>query len=191
MTRIVIFAKAPVPGRVKTRLIPVLGAEGAAAVAARLLERTVAAAKATGLRVELCGDPDPRSWYSGPAVTLHPQGDGDLGERLAQAAERVIAGGERALLMGSDCPDLDSARLAEAEAALARYDAVIHPTLDGGYALLGLRRYDRSIFTGIDWSTDRVARQTLERLAALGWSVSVGERLRDIDEPADLEALEP
>ena len=190
MTRILIFAKAPVPGRVKTRLIPALRAEGAAALAAQMLECTVEAALATGLQVELCGDPDPRSWYSGAAVSLRPQGEGDLGARLARAADRAAGNGEAVILIGTDSPDLTSSRLAEAAAALEQCDAVIHPTFDGGYALLGLRRFDRSIFEGIDWSTERVAGQTLERLDALGWKVFIGERLRDLDEPSDLEALD-
>lgn len=189
MTRIVIFGKAPVAGKVKTRLIPALGAEGAAALAAQMLERTIAAARETVLAVELCGDPDPTLWYAGAPVSLTFQGAGDLGERLARAAERALSSVEPVILIGADCPDLTSTHLEEAAERLERYDAVIHPTFDGGYALLGLRRFDRSVFSGIDWSTDRVADQTLERLAALGWSIAAGERLRDVDEPADLEAL--
>jgi uncharacterized protein len=187
--RIVIFAKAPVPGHAKTRLIPALGADGAAELARKMLDRTIEAALATGLRVELCGDPDPTGWYAGAPVPLHAQGPGDLGERLARAAQRVLAAGEPVMLIGTDCPDLDSVRLCEAARALERYDAVIHPTLDGGYALLGLRGFHASIFAGIDWSTDRVAEQTLERLAALGWSLEIGERLQDVDEPGDLVGL--
>lgn len=189
MTRIVVFAKAPRPGRAKTRLIPALGAEGAAALAAQMLERTINVARAAHLPVELCGDPDPAGWYAGPPVSLAPQGCGALGERLARAAERVLGGGEPVILIGADCPDLTSTHLNQAAERLTRYDAVIHPSFDGGYALLGLRRFDRSIFSDIAWSTNRVADQTLERLTALAWSFAVGERLRDIDEPADLQAL--
>lgn len=188
-SRIVIFAKAPVAGKVKTRLIPALGPDGAAELARRMLDRTVEAALATGLPVELCGDPDPACWYGGAPIPLLPQGPGDLGERLARAAQRVLAGGESLLLIGTDCPDLDSACLSNAARMLERFDAAIHPTLDGGYALLGLRRFDPSIFAGIAWSTDRVADQTLDRLTALAWTVSIGDRLRDVDEPADLEML--
>ena len=195
MTRIVIFAKAPVAGRVKTRLIPALGAEGAARLAREMLARTIAAALAarTG-PVELCADPDSAdpAWAGrlpeGP-VRLSGQGGGDLGERLARAAFRTIRAGERVLLVGTDCPDLTPDRLGEAAAMLAGHDAVIHPALDGGYALLGLRRFDRSLFERIEWSTARVAAQTLARLDALGWTVQVGETLRDIDEPADLAGL--
>jgi rSAM/selenodomain-associated transferase 1 len=186
VTRIVVFAKAPVPGRVKTRLIPALGAEGAAALALEMLERTVAEALATGLAVELCGEPDAAKWFAGrPGLELTAQGDGTLGERLARASERVLAGGN-ILLIGSDCPELERGRLGSAAEALERNAAVLHPARDGGYVLLGLRRFDRSIFEGIHWSTPIVAAQTMAKIEALGWSLHVGETLRDVDEPADL-----
>jgi hypothetical protein len=189
MTRIVIFAKAPVPGRVKTRLIPALGAEGAAALAREMLERTVEEAMATGLAVELCGEPDAAAWFGGrPGLELTAQGEGGLGERLARASERVLAEAG-ALLIGADCPELDRGRLGAAAQALKYRDSVIHPAQDGGYALLGLKRFDRSIFEGVDWSTPVVAEQTVARIAALGWSLQVGETLRDIDEPEDLAHL--
>lgn len=192
--RIVIFAKAPVAGAVKTRLIPALGADGAAKLAAEMLALTVAEAVAAGVGpVELCADPRPdcRQWDGHrPAapVRLSAQGDGGLGERLARAAGRVVGGGEAVLLIGSDCPELDAGRLRGAAAALARHDAVIHPTADGGYALLGLRRFAPALFEGIAWSSPAVAAQTLERLSALGWSCDVRETLHDIDEPRDLAA---
>lgn len=189
MTRIVIFAKQPVPGRVKTRLIPALGAEGAARLAGEMLERTREEALATGLAVELCGEPDAAEWHearSGLALTA--QGEGALGERLARAAARVL-GEESILLVGSDCPEIDRRRLRHASERLDEYDAVIHPAHDGGYALLGLRRFDRSIFEGINWSTPVVAAQTVARIEALGWSLYVGETLRDVDEPRDLAHL--
>ena len=187
--RIVVFAKAPVPGRAKTRLIPALGAEGAARLAAAMLAATVAEALATGLEVELCGEPDPQGWYEGPPISLSPQGDGDLGARLARAAARALAAGP-VLLIGADCPELDRQRLAAAADALASHDAVLHPAADGGYVLLGLNRFDSSLFKGIAWSTAAVAAQTLARIAALGWSVDVRETLHDVDTPADLARVD-
>jgi rSAM/selenodomain-associated transferase 1 len=191
-TRIVIFAKAPVAGRVKTRLIPALGAEGAAQLAGQMLAHTVGEALASSLQVELCGNPHPQEW----AGLLPPgefrssaQEEGDLGTRLARAAERVIAGGENVLLVGADCPELDRERLGAAAAALAEHDAVLHPAQDGGYVLLGLRRFAASVFTGIAWSTPAVAAETLSRIKALGWSVNLREPLIDIDEPSDLDSL--
>jgi hypothetical protein len=188
VTRIIVFAKEPVAGRVKTRLIPVLGADGAARLAGEMLARTLAEAEETGLAVELCGEPDAALWHEGPAQ-LTAQGDGDLGERLSRAAARVLSEGEPVLLIGADCPDLDRHRLAAAADALAAHDAVIHPAEDGGYVLLGLRRFDPTLFAGIAWSTGSVFADTLRRIQGLGWSVDVRETLRDVDEPADLPLL--
>lgn len=182
MTRIVVFAKQPLPGKAKTRLIPALGAEGAAQLAAQMLQWIIEEARATGLCVELCGDPDPAGWYGGPPVILSAQGEGDLGARLARAASRV----HPLLLIGADCPALDRARLRAAAAALETHDAVLHPAEDGGYVLLGLRRFDASLFEGIAWSTPAVAEQTIARIRALGWTLDIRETLADVDEPADL-----
>ncbi|WP_129793156.1 TIGR04282 family arsenosugar biosynthesis glycosyltransferase [Sphingosinicella sp. CPCC 101087] len=190
-TRILVFAKAPVTGRVKTRLIPALGAEGAATLAAEMLVRTIgeAIAAEAGL-VELCGDPDPAGpeWAGRlpPGIASSAQGEGDLGARMARAARRTIERGERAVLIGTDCPDLDRMRLRHAIAFLDDHDAIIHPTRDGGYALLGLERFDPSLFADIAWSTPAVAEATMTRIRSLGWSLKVGETLCDIDEPADL-----
>ena len=192
-TRIVILAKAPVPGKVKTRLIPALGEAGAARLARQMLSDTAAHAHAAGLGVpELCATPHPDdpSWtgHLPAGVRLSDQGPGDLGQRLAAAAKRVIDRGERILLIGTDCPELDGKRLGEAAAQLESHDAMIHPARDGGYVLLGLARTDPSLFENIAWSTDSVAATTIARISALGWSLWVDDTLRDIDEPADLES---
>jgi rSAM/selenodomain-associated transferase 1 len=193
-TRIIIFAKAPIPGRAKTRLIPALGEIGAARLAHRMLLETVEQAIAARLAIpELCTtphpyDPDWAPFLPKAEIRYTDQGGGNLGERLARAAKRTLLLGERVLLIGTDCPQLDAHRLRSAAEALEAHDAVIHPTLDGGYALLGLRRFDASLFTDIDWSTDTVAEATIGRIRALGWSLHLAETLRDIDEPADLEA---
>lgn len=193
-TRIIIFAKAPVPGRVKTRLIPALGAEGAALLARRMLLSTITEALAAGLGpVEVCADPDPcdAAWedlLSQHALNLSFQGAGDLGDRLSRAAERTVSAGTPVIFIGTDCPALDCRRLEEASRQLRHSDAMIHPAQDGGYVALGLTRYDRSLFTGVAWSTAAVAGQTIERIQSLGWSLTLGATLRDIDVPADLEA---
>lgn len=191
--RIVIFAKAPIPGRVKTRLIPALGAEGAARLAASMLERTLAAAAGSSLSLELCCDPAPdHPDWSGLAAGVERswQGEGDLGARLARAAERVTGEGAPVLLIGSDCPRLDADLLRAAAFSLADRDAVIHPAADGGYALLGLSRFHPSLFTDMAWSTAAVAEETVRRIGALGWSLRVGETLHDVDEPRDLAHLD-
>jgi len=192
-TRVVIFAKAPVAGAVKTRLIPLLGAEGAARLAATMLGATVAHAIDAGMGVpELCVTPGPDDpAWSGllpDNVRLTDQGPGDLGQRLRTTARRVIAAGERLLLIGTDCPALDGALLAAAAARLQTHDAVLLPAEDGGYVLLGLKHFDPSLFDAIAWSTATVAQATRARIAALGWSLFIGQTLRDVDEPADLDA---
>ena len=193
-TRIVIFAKAPVPGSAKTRLIPALGEIGAARLAHKMLLATITEAEAARLAIpELCATPHPydpewQPFLPNAEIRYTDQGEGDLGERLARAAKRLSLLGENVLLIGTDCPALDRHRLRAAAEALLSHDAVIHPTLDGGYALLGLRRFDPSLFSGIGWSGPEVAADTIARIEALGWSLHIGETLRDIDEPADLEA---
>lgn len=193
-TRIVIFAKAPVAGKVKTRLIPVLGEAGAARLAQRMLSDTVEHARAAGhLLPELCAAPHPEDaqWveHLPTGTLLSEQGTGDLGQRLEAAARRVTDRGERVLLIGTDCPALDGRHLAAAAAALDHHDAVIHPASDGGYVLLGLRQSDPSIFADIAWSTATVAATTMARIEALRWSLFVGDTMQDIDEPSDLVAI--
>ena len=193
--RMVIFAKEPQPGFSKTRLIPALGAQGAATLAKLLLERMLQAAIASEVGVvELCVTP----WSSEEvwrkmgvpvSVQLTDQGDGDLGVRMARAAQRVIDAGESVLLVGTDCPQLDAGQLQIAALALQGADAALIPALDGGYVLLGLNQYDASIFSGIAWSTSNVATATQERIQALHWRVQTLAPLHDIDEPADLQYL--
>lgn len=193
MYRICVFAKAPVAGQVKTRLAPLLGLEGAAALARQMLEQTCLEAQAVpDAKVELCTSPEPAdpSW-SGllpTGLAAMPQGEGDLGARLDRAARRVIGGGDWAVLIGTDCPSLDSERLRGVCRTLEARDAFIHPARDGGYALLAFKHYSPLLFSEIAWSGPDVAAETIARLRKLGWRYSVGEVLRDIDEPADYEA---
>lgn len=191
-TRIIVFAKAPVPGKVKTRLIPALGAQGAAQMARQMLGDTLTKVAAAGeLRVELCASPHPDdpAWIDVLPAWLDrsDQGEGDLGERLATASARAIRNGDRVLLIGTDCPELDAARLRAAASQLDDHDAVLYPALDGGYVLLGLARWHASLFSDIAWSTNTVAAETEKRIHALGWSLYSGQPLRDVDEPSDLK----
>lgn len=191
---IIIFAKAPVAGRVKTRLIPALGAEGAAELARKMLERTVEEALAAGLGTpELCVDPDPShaDWTRIAAANvcgLSFQGEGDLGERLERAAARALARFGSVLLIGTDCPDVDRTVLRQLASDLQSHDAAICPAEDGGYVALGLTKFDPSLFRGIAWSTSSVAQETIQRIEELGWTLAVGPTLRDIDTAEDLEA---
>jgi rSAM/selenodomain-associated transferase 1 len=191
-TRVIVFAKAPRPGLVKTRLIPALGAAGAARLAQRMLHDTLAAALDARVGpVELCATPDPDdpAWHDTPLppqVESSAQGDGDLGARMARAAGRALRRGDAVLLVGTDCAEMSSALLRHAAAVLRDVDVVIHPSADGGYVLLGLARFSVQLFTDIAWSTDTVATVTIERIRALGWSLAVGDTLHDIDVADDL-----
>jgi len=197
--RIVVLAKAPVPGGAKTRLIPALGAEGAARLAHRLLDHALEAAGVSGAGpVELCMTPPPGdgAWAGVdlPAgVALTDQGEGDLGARMARAVHRVTREpqGPPVLLMGTDCPALTAPVIREAARQLAHHDAVLVPVADGGYGLLGLRADCPEVFAAMPWSTAAVAGETLRRLAAQGLRVWRGPLLHDIDEPADLLQLPP
>lgn len=195
--RVVIFAKAPLAGLAKTRLIPALGRQGAAELARRLLGHTLREALAAQVGpVELCVTPAANHpiWPTlalPMSVPLTEQGDGDLGERMARAARRVLDAGEAVVLIGTDCPQLDAAQLQQAASALRHAHATLLPAFDGGYVLLGLNQFDASVFSGIAWSTNSVASATLQRLAQLNWQVHTGPTLHDIDEPPDLQWLPP
>lgn len=195
MTRLMIFAKAPQPGAVKTRLIPALGADGAAALARAMLDHTLQQALAAGLDAELCMSPAPGdpAWHgvalpAGVACTA--QGEGDLGERMDRAMQRALALQRGpVLLIGTDCPALSSEHLREAARQLAAHDAVMLPVADGGYVLIGLRTPCPAIFRYMAWSSSTVAAETLQRLAALDLDVWRGPVLHDIDNAADLVHL--
>ena len=194
--RIVVFAKAPQPGLAKTRLASALGADGAAALARRMLlhalEQALAAQVGT---VELCMSPGPTAaeWrgIALPAgIACSDQGHGDVGQRMARAVDRVTATkGQAVLLMGTDCPALTAERIVQTAQELARHDAVLVPVADGGYVLIGLHAPCHAIFSDMAWSTRTVAHETLQRLRADARNMWVAPSLHDIDEPADLAHL--
>ena len=179
---VALFTKWPTPGAAKTRLIPALGPEGAAALHARLVERTLATVRRSGLRVELriTGAPaaDFVRWL-GEDIRAVDQGEGDLGARLVRAPAPL-------LLIGADAPDLSVDHMHRAAAALDDAPAVIGPAADGGYWLLGLARPMPHLFTSIEWGTDTVAAETLGRLANDGIAPVVLPTLHDCDRPEDL-----
>ncbi|QFT55898.1 TIGR04282 family arsenosugar biosynthesis glycosyltransferase [Microbulbifer sp. THAF38] len=193
--RLVVMAKAPLPGYAKTRLIPALGEQGAAFLAEKLLQQTLQEAVMAELGpVELhvapdCEHPFWRTFALPDGVTLHNQSQGSLGQRLWEAANTHHVAGQGLFLLGTDCPALTASRLREAATALMSADAVMHPANDGGYTLLGLKRLHFRLFEDICWSTEVVARQTLERLQECDMSCRRLEILHDIDEPEDLQFL--
>jgi rSAM/selenodomain-associated transferase 1 len=193
---VMVFAKTPVPGAVKTRLIPVLGREGAAALHARLIKHTLAVASAAARDVlELHVTPEDdfvRYCAARYNAALVPQCGGDLGDRMHHAFERALSRGgcTSAVLMGSDCPALTTMHIQSALKTLHDgYDAVLGPAEDGGYVLLGVARTGRRLFEGIAWGTSAVLDQTRARLRELGWRWRELETLWDVDTPADWARL--
>lgn len=193
---LIVFAKAPVAGHAKTRLIPALGAAAAAALAEQLLEHAMHAAAAARFdHVELCVTPDAdhpafrRLAASNDRLTLRTQGDGDLGARMDRALTRALGTHDQAILIGTDAPALDGRRLAAAREALVGHDAVFVPALDGGYALVGLARPAPTLFADVDWSSAQVMTQTRLRAGAAGLRWRELEPVADVDEPEDLVHL--
>jgi uncharacterized protein len=170
---VIVMAKAPVPGYAKTRLIPALGAVRAAQLAGRLLQHALGAALQAQLGpVDLCCAPDAH----------HPL----LQAQRARAFDRWWPQADRILMTGTDAPALDAQVLQRAAAGLNDADAVFVPAMDGGYALVGLRRPAASLFRDVPWSTAQVMSTTRRHLATAGLRHAELEPLFDIDEPADL-----
>jgi len=186
---VAVFARAPVAGQAKTRLIPLLGADGAAALQRRLIERTLATASAVaGARVTLWVAGDPAHPFVAEAArrfgaALAEQHGADLGARMNHAFESA---GAPLVLVGTDCPQLRSDDLTSAAAALASHDAVIQPATDGGYVLIGLARPQPLLFESIEWGGPQVLRQTRSRIDALGLRCALRPPLPDLDTPDDL-----
>ncbi|MCA1770533.1 MAG: TIGR04282 family arsenosugar biosynthesis glycosyltransferase [Halomonas sp.] len=185
-----ILAKAPIPGRAKTRLIPALGPEEAARVHAQLLRHT--------LEVTCAGFPRERItlWtaldHAHPlflelaerhGIALSPQPEGNLGERMHHA---LVQAGEPALVIGSDCPALSPGLLRICAEALGEHDAVCLPAEDGGYGLIGVRQPDPRLFDDIPWGTESVMARTRQRIAELGWRLACPATVWDVDRPEDL-----
>ncbi|MCB1775337.1 MAG: TIGR04282 family arsenosugar biosynthesis glycosyltransferase [Gammaproteobacteria bacterium] len=188
-----VFAREPHEGRVKTRLIPVIGAVAATAVYRRLLARTLQAAKqADADRVEIWLDREPESPTFAIALTergfsLHVQPPLDLGRRMSSAIGDGLGRADRVVLIGSDCPSLTPGYLDRAFTALERHDVVIGPTHDGGYILVGMCHAEPTLFDGIRWSTPQVLAQTRDRLRRLALDWAELPTQRDIDQATDLD----
>jgi len=191
---LVVFARAPEAGRVKTRLAREIGGAGALAAYRELGTLVLDAVAGLGdCAIVVAYTPADRedlvrAWL-GAGPRYEPQPEGDLGSRMLGAiAARCAAGAEKVLVIGTDCPALDPDLLETAFARLDRADAVLGPAADGGYYLVGMTRPIRELFQGIPWGTSAALSATLERAAAAGVSVALLEERRDIDTAADWRA---
>jgi rSAM/selenodomain-associated transferase 1 len=187
-----VIAKEPVAGAAKTRLIPALGAEGAARLAAAMLGDTLAMVRSAGASPWLCFTPaGARARLAGmaPGFGLLPQCAGDLGDRLADCLQQLLRrGAARAAIVGADTPHLPAALCRRAFALLDHADVALGPALDGGYYLVAAHASWPELFAGVPMGTDRVLRATLDRAAGLGLRVALLPALRDLDRIEDLHA---
>ena len=186
-----IFAKEPVPGRVKTRLCPPLSATEAAEVYRVCLEETVGA-MIRGPFTLVLFHAGREQYFRGafPGLPLFPQAEGDLGRRMEQALKTLLEHGHTsAVLIGSDSPDLPLARVEEAIAVLARADCVTVPAGDGGYVLVGEHRHHPELFRDIPWSTPRVLDATRRRAAELNIDYRELASWEDVDDLVSLKRL--
>ena len=199
---VAVLAKAPVAGLAKTRLAPALGLAGAARAQRRFTLDTLHCARAAALgpirskgQIALWCAPDTQHRFFRAVRTrvdvCTAQTTGDLGARMGQAFQSHFAqqSGLPLLLVGTDCPALAPGHLQRAAQALQDHDVVLIPAEDGGYVLIGMRRWVPQVFEGITWSTDQVLLQTRQRLQAHGASWAELDTLWDVDEPADWDRL--
>ncbi len=191
---LVIFARVPRAGHVKTRLAAAIG-DSAALTAYRSLADLVfrAALRSPDYSVTVAYTPENgedamREWL-GASVNLVPQSNGDLGARMSAAIDHAIcAGAQRVVVIGTDCPDVTAEVIEDAFRRLAAADVVLGPASDGGYYLIGMSRVHASLFENVPWSSPDTLRTTLDRARALGLSVALLDERPDIDTVDDWRA---
>jgi uncharacterized protein len=196
--KLIIFTRYPEAGKTKTRLIPVLGKQGAANLHRLMAKKTIARAlsleNSGRLSVEIYyagGSPKLMQDWLGTEIIYHNQGPGDLGARMLAAFENSFNSGiDKVAIIGTDCPDLKSETIAKAFDELERSDLVLGPAQDGGYYLIGLRRSFPELFDGINWGTEEVLAQTRTIAQKLKLNIADLPTLTDIDRPEDLFDLD-
>jgi rSAM/selenodomain-associated transferase 1 len=185
---LLIFARNPVYGKVKTRLAATVGNDKALQIYQQLVEHTAAVTQnINATRVVYYSDfiADNDAWDNNYSKTVQ-QGT-DLGERMSNAfSDTLELGVKKAVLIGTDCYKLNTEIIANAFTELSNYDIVIGPALDGGYYLLGMNNHHPQLFNDITWSTDTVLMETLTRCADLGLRYFLLPVLSDIDDEKDL-----
>ncbi|WP_310426341.1 TIGR04282 family arsenosugar biosynthesis glycosyltransferase, partial [Chamaesiphon sp. VAR_48_metabat_135_sub] len=192
-TTLIIFTRYPTPGAVKTRLIPAVGAAGAAMLHRQMTENTLCQARKLNRRIEIHfdgSDSQQMADWLGTDLVYQSQGAGDLGVRMDRSISSACQEGDKqVILIGTDCPELTTEILAQAFELLLDRDLVLGAALDGGYYLIGIRHPQPALFVDIDWGTDRVLQQTIDIAQQLNLSIGYLPKLADIDRPEDLPLL--
>ncbi|BAY12822.1 TIGR04282 family arsenosugar biosynthesis glycosyltransferase [Calothrix sp. NIES-2098] len=195
---LIIFTRYPEPGKTKTRLIPALGEFGAANLQKQMTEHTLLQVKElqniTGISCEVRfagGSLQLMQNWLGLALIYNSQGEGDLGERMRRSLfDAFQSGMEQVIIIGTDCPEVNSQLLGSAFEQLHTCDLVLGPAVDGGYYLIGLRQLIPELFANIDWGTPQVLQQTVDIAQKLDLSHTYLPFLSDVDYPEDLHIWE-
>ncbi|MGB3404243.1 MAG: TIGR04282 family arsenosugar biosynthesis glycosyltransferase [Microcoleaceae cyanobacterium] len=197
MEHLIIFSRYPQPGKTKTRLIPALGEAGAALLHRQMAQyavkigRELIQSRSISLEVRYTGGTlsQMQDWL-GTDLVYNQQGTGDLGDRMNQSFQAGFDSGKSAIIIiGTDCIELNADILSQGFETLKQQNLVIGTAQDGGYYLIGLRRLIPELFQGIDWGTERVLQQTLDRCKPLNLSIGNLPQLSDIDRPEDLNKI--
>jgi len=195
-TIIIIFAREPVAGQVKTRLIPALGAEGSCHLYQQLLDHTLNTSIQSALAdIQLCITPESNTAYftqlpQAKHFQLSMQTGDDLGKRMFNAMASALNNYKKVILIGTDCPFLSTDDLQQAITVLDNVDMVFSPAYDGGYVLVGAKKIKTEVFSAIDWGTDQVMQQSRNCLKNTDLSWYELAKQHDIDVPEDLQTLE-
>lgn len=190
--KLLIFTKSPVLGEVKTRLQPIYSKEQSLKLHKKMMLNTLALTKKLNdIDVELCCAPNRNTLFfleceNNFPVLLSDQQGAELGERMAFALSVALQTHDKAIIIGTDCPAIDEDYISQALSALDDVDAVIGPAADGGYVLLGMRKFSLELFTNFSWGTDSVLTQTREVLSDLSWTSKELAIMHDVDRPEDL-----
>lgn len=192
LNKLLIFTKSPVLGEVKTRLQPEYSQEQSLILHKKLLLNTLSLTENLNyLDIELCCTPNRNTLFfleceNRFPVTLSDQQGDDLGERMAFSLSVALQTYGKVIIIGTDCPAIDDFYIEQAIQALDEHDTVIGPAADGGYVLLGLRKFSLELFTDISWGSDKVFAQTQNVLNDLAWSYKELGIMHDIDRAEDV-----
>ena len=193
---LIVFVKFPEPGKVKTRIARELGAERAAEIYSRMAERIVHDVSGPGAYGTIVYfDPPERgdnikTWLGSDGLSFEPQSGGTIGDRMSDAFHSVFSeGAVRAVLIGTDIPDITADIVRAAFDLLSDADVVLGPAEDGGYYLIGLRTFEPILFRDIDWGADTVYTRTIARIVERNLSHKLLDTLKDVDTAEDIDPV--
>jgi len=186
--KVLLFMKTPVPGKVKSRLAKDIGDEKAASLYSGILKHCISECVNSGFETLLYANEDPSNFLKEASLELNfkIQRGKSIGEKMSVAFEEESDGENAIILVGSDIPGINSRLLESAVEGLSTHDIVLGPAMDGGYYLIGMKKYYPEVFENIKWSSSSVLGSTIDRINNQGLTYILLEELRDIDTIEDL-----